>query len=190
MRINHLLDLPSVSLSSGQTRRARIAAALLSKPVFLVLEDPMAGLDVGSREEVSRTLGDLNAQGDIRIAVVQRGKGVGDVPDWVTDICEVRNGEAWIGSREEWVHRQGGTEQVSSRVEEMQSSTPEVEDASEPIIQLQDVSVSYGEGTRPVSHLILPALTPRYSKTFAGLSVQATSGIYKAQMVCQLIKQC
>ena len=148
MRIDHLLDLPSVSLSSGQTRRARIAAALLSKPVLLLLEDPMAGLDVGSREEVSKTLGDLNSQGDIRIALVQRGKSKGDVPEWITDICEVRAGNVWIGPRDEWEQRIHG----DSKAERDDPPTGiMVESAEEPVVRLQDVSVSYGEGTRPVS---------------------------------------
>lgn len=151
MRIDHLLDLPSVSLSSGQTRRGRIAAALLSKPVLLVLEDPMAGLDVSSREEVSRTLGDLNAQGDIRIAVVQRGKGKGDIPEWITDICEVQNGDAWVGPRAEWERRQGEDETASSPKEHPTGTEISLDSSVEPIIRLQDVSVSYGEGTRPVS---------------------------------------
>lgn len=149
MRIDHLLDLPSVSLSSGQTRRARIAAALLSKPVLLVLEDPMAGLDVGSREEVSRTLGDLNAQGDIRIAVVQRGKGKKDIPDWITDICEVRNGDAWVGRKEEWERRQSDEEKTN--LLESSTTPAQLDSSKEAIIRLQDVSVSYGEGSRPVS---------------------------------------
>jgi energy-coupling factor transporter ATP-binding protein EcfA2 len=148
MRIDHLLDLPSVSLSSGQTRRARIAAALLSKPVLLLLEDPMAGLDFGSREEVSRTLGDLNSSGDIRIALVQRGKSKGDVPDWITDVCEVKEGNVWIGSRNEWeqrIHNDAGAKKDDTPTQSM------TESAGEPVVRLEDVSVSYGEGTRPVS---------------------------------------
>jgi energy-coupling factor transporter ATP-binding protein EcfA2 len=150
MKIHHLLDLPSVSLSSGQTRRARIAAAILTKPVLLLLEDPMAGLDVGSREEVSRTLGELNARGDIRIALVQRGKGKGDVPDWITDVCEVREGNVWVGPRSDW---EGTREDVI--VDRQDTTLDQVEGSSrDPVVRLQDVFVSYGEGTRPVSHII------------------------------------
>ena len=149
MRIDHLLDLPSVSLSSGQTRRARIAAALLSTPVLLLLEDPMAGLDIASREEVSTTLGELNASGDIRIALVQRGKSKGDVPDWISDICEVREGNVWVGPREEW--EQKSSDDPHSHQEKITAAS--VQSTREPVIRLQDVSVSYGEGTRPVSCL-------------------------------------
>lgn len=37
-----LLDLPLVALSNGQTRRARILKALLSKPELLLLDEPLS----------------------------------------------------------------------------------------------------------------------------------------------------
>ena len=150
MQIHHLLDLPSVSLSSGQTRRARIAAALLTKPILLLLEDPMSGLDVKSRDQVSAILGDINARCDPRIVLVLRGKG-GSLPDWVTDVCEVRSGDVWIGSRKEWEER-GTAQAVHARIEEEQvlASRKGSREATDPVVQLSDVSVSYGEGTRKV----------------------------------------
>jgi ABC-type molybdenum transport system ATPase subunit/photorepair protein PhrA len=157
MRINHLLDLPQVSQSSGQTRRGRIAAALLTRPVLLLLEDPMAGLDVQSREEVAGLLGRLNEEGGIRVVLVLRAKG-DPLPDWVTDVCEVRQGEVWIGKRAEWEARgsikNGSEASVEDAVGHESAAAKKREssdsDAKEPVIKLQDVSVSYGEGTRPV----------------------------------------
>lgn len=152
MAINHLLDLPTVSLSSGQTRRARIASALLTQPVLLLLEDPLAGLDVRSREEVSRVLGELNKAGDIRIVLVLRGKGIAGMPEWVTDVYEVRNGDVWLGSKLDWTVRTRGGD-IAPSDENEQESRGEKE-RSEPLVELRDVSVSYGEGSRPVSMLI------------------------------------
>lgn len=45
MKLDELLDLPLVTLSNGQTRRARIARALMSGrggacPELLILEEP------------------------------------------------------------------------------------------------------------------------------------------------------
>ncbi len=149
MAIDHLLDLPSVSLSSGQTRRARIAAALLTRPVLLLLEDPMAGLDTESREEVYNVLGEVNRGGSIRIVLVLRGKGVESMPDWVGDICEVLNGDVWIGSRDVWEHSVRAQDE-EGRIEEVGERREERVMVGEPLIELRDVSVSYGEGTRPV----------------------------------------
>lgn len=42
--VTDLLDMPLVVLSNGQTRRARIARALLSRPETLILEEPFSTL--------------------------------------------------------------------------------------------------------------------------------------------------
>jgi ABC-type molybdenum transport system ATPase subunit/photorepair protein PhrA len=41
--LKHLLDLPLVALSNGQTRRARIVKALLEQPDILLLDEPLSG---------------------------------------------------------------------------------------------------------------------------------------------------
>lgn len=42
LNIDHLLPLSFVKLSNGQTRRARIAKALLKNPSMLVLDEPLS----------------------------------------------------------------------------------------------------------------------------------------------------
>ncbi|OCF38095.1 hypothetical protein I316_00319 [Kwoniella heveanensis BCC8398] len=169
MNIERLLDLPSVSLSSGQTRRARIASALLTQPVLLILEDPMAGLDVSSREEVSRILGQLNGEGGIRIVLVLRAKGGGDMPEWITDVAEVRNGEVWIGSKEDYershreeIRRQEAKlQEIENEKGQSQKDTASNDrDDKAPLVKLQDVSVSYGEGTRKVLNNVSWTIKP------------------------------
>ena len=151
MNIHHLLDLPSVSLSSGQTRRARIAAALLTKPVLLLLEDPMAGLDIPSRKQVSQILGDMNSAGERRIMLVLRGKGSDALPEWITDVCAVKQGDVWIGSRSDWEDRAGeSSDGTSTNAHRRPTTTPRSDEDAPPVVELQDVSISYGEGTRQV----------------------------------------
>lgn len=40
--LTSLLDLPLVALSNGQTRRARILKAVLSRPELLLLDEPLS----------------------------------------------------------------------------------------------------------------------------------------------------
>ncbi|KAL7421337.1 hypothetical protein Q5752_004222 [Cryptotrichosporon argae] len=138
--IAHLLDLPVVSCSSGQTRRARIAAALLTRPALLLLEDPMAGLDAAGRAEVARVLGEINDTAQPRIALVLRA-GTERMPDWITHVAEVRAGDVWVGTKGEWKGEPGRVVDDSDDVQPQ---------GGEAVVRLQDVSVSYGEGTRPV----------------------------------------
>lgn len=42
--LKNLLDLPFIVLSNGQTRRARIAKALMSRPELLLLDEPLSKL--------------------------------------------------------------------------------------------------------------------------------------------------
>jgi ABC-type multidrug transport system ATPase subunit len=42
MGLRPFLDLPLIALSNGQTRRARILKAVLSKPSLLLLDEPLS----------------------------------------------------------------------------------------------------------------------------------------------------
>jgi lipopolysaccharide export system ATP-binding protein len=45
LHIAHLRDSPSVSLSGGERRRLEIARALATRPRFILLDEPFAGVD-------------------------------------------------------------------------------------------------------------------------------------------------
>lgn len=50
-------------LSGGQQQRAFLARALLAQPELLVLDEPTAGVDMGTQENILRLLADLNKVG-------------------------------------------------------------------------------------------------------------------------------
>jgi len=54
MRLGPLLDMPFTNLSNGQTRRTRIAKALLGKPELLLLDEPFSMSDATSSPMQSR----------------------------------------------------------------------------------------------------------------------------------------
>ncbi|KAL4960844.1 putative ABC transporter [Aspergillus stella-maris] len=84
LRLGALLDMPVANLSNGQTRRARIAKALLNKPELLLLDDPFMGLDPGTVRGISELLNRLATKGDPRLVLSLRPQD--DIPEWITHV--------------------------------------------------------------------------------------------------------
>jgi lipopolysaccharide export system ATP-binding protein len=63
LRISHLADNPGFSLSGGERRRVEIMRALATKPRFMLLDEPFAGIDPLSITDLQKIIGDLRDQG-------------------------------------------------------------------------------------------------------------------------------
>ena len=57
--INHLRDHLGASLSGGERRRVEIARAIATKPRFLLLDEPFAGIDPISISDIQKLIHDL-----------------------------------------------------------------------------------------------------------------------------------
>ncbi len=63
LRISHLADNPGFSLSGGERRRVEIMRALATKPRFILLDEPFAGIDPLSITDLQKIIGGLREQG-------------------------------------------------------------------------------------------------------------------------------
>ncbi len=61
--IEHLRFSPSRALSGGERRRLEIARALASKPSFILLDEPLAGIDPIAVGEIKELVGQLKNRG-------------------------------------------------------------------------------------------------------------------------------
>ncbi|KAK0112823.1 hypothetical protein ONS95_014551 [Cadophora gregata] len=93
LRLEELVDMPVSNLSNGQTRRARIASALLGDPEVLLLDEPFMGLDPPTLLSLSPMLHGLAEANKPRLVLSLRPQD--PIPDWITHVvylkgnCEV-----------------------------------------------------------------------------------------------------
>lgn len=63
VRLTELRKAPFLRLSGGQQQRALIARALCTEPELLVLDEPLAGLDMDTQNSLAAVLAELKAEG-------------------------------------------------------------------------------------------------------------------------------
>jgi lipopolysaccharide export system ATP-binding protein len=63
LSIAHLRDAPALSLSGGERRRVEIARALATRPRFILLDEPFAGIDPLAVLDIQKIIGFLKERG-------------------------------------------------------------------------------------------------------------------------------
>ena len=61
--LSHLRRIPSITLSGGERRKVEIARALASQPSFILLDEPLAGIDPIAIEEIRELIKHIKVRG-------------------------------------------------------------------------------------------------------------------------------
>lgn len=99
--ITHLRKAPALALSGGERRRVEIARALAAKPQFILLDEPLAGIDPIAIKEIRDLIKHLKDRG---IGVLITDHNVRDTLDIVDRAYILHGGEVLMeGTPEEIV---------------------------------------------------------------------------------------
>jgi branched-chain amino acid transport system ATP-binding protein len=76
LEIQHIRKTPVARLPYGLKKRVELARALAAEPMLLLLDEPMAGMNVEEKEDMSRFILDVNDEFGTTIALIEHDMGV------------------------------------------------------------------------------------------------------------------
>jgi len=82
LQIENIRRTPASMLPYGLRKRVELARALASEPKLLLLDEPMAGMNLEEKEDIARFILDANEELGYTIALIEHDMGV------VMDICD------------------------------------------------------------------------------------------------------
>lgn len=148
MDLTEKLDSSMMNLSNGQSKRAKIARALLSRPQVLLLDEPYVGLDVESRAKMEQMLGTFVSQQSPSVVLALRALDA--LPPWATHLL-------WLDEHGRTRHVgpiQSVDKEYKAALEQRRASitgtqgTHAIRSSGEVLVELKHVNLAYWN--RPV----------------------------------------
>ena len=82
LQIQNIRRTPASTLPYGLQKRVELGRALAAEPKLLLLDEPMAGMNLEEKEDIARYVLDANEELGYTIALIEHDMGV------VMDICD------------------------------------------------------------------------------------------------------
>jgi branched-chain amino acid transport system ATP-binding protein len=76
LKIQHIRKVPVGKLPYGLQKRVELGRALAMEPDLLLLDEPMAGMNIEEKEDMCRYILDLNEHFGTTIALIEHDMGV------------------------------------------------------------------------------------------------------------------
>ena len=107
--IGHLRNTPSVNLSGGERRRLEIARALAARPAFLLLDEPLAGIDPIALADIRDLISQLKEHG---LGVLITDHNVREMLDIIERAYIIHDGAVLMDGTPEEVVQHSGVREV------------------------------------------------------------------------------
>ncbi|MCU0471928.1 MAG: ABC transporter ATP-binding protein [Bacteroidales bacterium] len=89
LNISHLLNRFTMNLSGGELQRVALARTLITSPKLLLLDEPLASIDASLKDDIKRTLRQLNRKG---LTIVHVTHDYGEAVSLATRVGVIHNG--------------------------------------------------------------------------------------------------
>jgi len=76
LEISHIRKSIAGTLSYGLRKRVELARAMALNPKLILLDEPMAGMNLEEKEDMARYILDLNEEFDITVVMIEHDMGV------------------------------------------------------------------------------------------------------------------
>lgn len=141
LRLNKLLEEHVIKLSNGETKRVRLAAAILQNPEILLLDHPFTGIDVNTREEISQLINEASESG----TTIIMSTSAEEIPGCITNVTLFeRNNTLRHFSKKEFHQHQlpflqkPDQELLASLLENKSTGKFDI------LVKMEDVTIRYG----------------------------------------------
>lgn len=143
LRLEGLLDKSLLKLSNGETRRLALALGLMHQPKIYLMDQPMTGLDLKSREEFGNILKKISKNG-VQVLLTTSAN---EIPEGITHVAKVsKSGLEKIWTKEEYVLSiEEGIQAPAWAWDLLDKLLPKNRSLKEAPIKLQNVSIKYGQ---------------------------------------------
>ena len=76
LEIQHVRKAPAGTLSYGLRKRVELARAVALRPKLILLDEPMAGMNLEEKEDMARFIQDLNQEWGMTVLMIEHDMGV------------------------------------------------------------------------------------------------------------------
>jgi molybdate transport system ATP-binding protein len=145
LHLEALSDEKLIKLSNGETKRLLIATALLKNPVILMLDNPLAGLDVQTRAEFNTIISKIIQSG---ITVIMATSPF-EIPASITHVAVLQNGtiaqQLTAGQFDAKAFTDIGTDKIDKRELANLLNSKNISQTFEWIVKMDNIHIRYGD---------------------------------------------